>query len=222
MPTSAVLERVGAALGEREGTGPDDDPLLGGATPSQPRGRPARRSRRSRAEERVVCRAWLPADRRCLAARGSCSRPIPRRARLADHACPSSEATSEPSAPAGSRPGAGLPLTRRAAIIAVFAWACHSFPLPGQRFGTTLPIVYPPRYSDLRCSRRRLSLYAADHDTLDEVALQEREIQGQDRHDADHDVGPTARCGWRGGRSPRSRSATSPGDRMSPRSRICR
>ena len=29
VPTSAVLERVGAALGEREGTGPDDDPLLG-------------------------------------------------------------------------------------------------------------------------------------------------------------------------------------------------
>ena len=28
-PTSAVLERVGAVLGEREGTGPDDDPLLG-------------------------------------------------------------------------------------------------------------------------------------------------------------------------------------------------
>ena len=27
--TSAVLERVGAMLGEREGTGPDDDPLLG-------------------------------------------------------------------------------------------------------------------------------------------------------------------------------------------------
>ena len=27
--TSAVLERVGAVLGEREGTGPDDDPLLG-------------------------------------------------------------------------------------------------------------------------------------------------------------------------------------------------
>ena len=27
--TSAVLERVGAILGEREGTGPDDDPLLG-------------------------------------------------------------------------------------------------------------------------------------------------------------------------------------------------
>ncbi len=29
VPTSAVLERVGAALGERKGTGPDDDPLLG-------------------------------------------------------------------------------------------------------------------------------------------------------------------------------------------------
>ena len=32
--TSAVLERVGTVLGEREGTGPDDDPLLG----AEPRG----------------------------------------------------------------------------------------------------------------------------------------------------------------------------------------
>ena len=41
VPTSAVLERVGAALGEREGTGPDDDPLLGA------------QRRRSRAEGRA-------------------------------------------------------------------------------------------------------------------------------------------------------------------------
>ena len=38
--TSAVLERVGGVLGEREGTGPDDDPLLGA------------QRRRSRAEGR--------------------------------------------------------------------------------------------------------------------------------------------------------------------------
>ena len=48
--TSAVLERVGAVLGEREGTGPDDDPLLGA------------HRRRSRAEERVeLARALLAA-----------------------------------------------------------------------------------------------------------------------------------------------------------------
>ena len=50
--TSAVLERVGAILGEREGTGPDDDPLLGA------------HRRRSRAEERVELAQAL------LAARG--------------------------------------------------------------------------------------------------------------------------------------------------------
>ena len=52
--TSAVLERVGAVLGEREGTGPDDDPLLGAQR---------RRSRAAgRAEERVeLARALLAA-----------------------------------------------------------------------------------------------------------------------------------------------------------------
>ncbi len=48
--TSAVLERVGAVLGEREGTGPDDDPLLGALR------------RRSRADERTeLARALLAA-----------------------------------------------------------------------------------------------------------------------------------------------------------------
>ena len=54
--TSAVLERVGAVLGEREGTGPDDDPLLGA------------QRRRSRAEGRAEERAELA--RAMLAARG--------------------------------------------------------------------------------------------------------------------------------------------------------
>ncbi len=43
--TSAALERVGAVLGEREGTGPDDDPLLGA------------QRRRSRAEGHAAGRA---------------------------------------------------------------------------------------------------------------------------------------------------------------------
>ena len=48
--TSAVLERVGAVLGEREGTGPDDDPLLGA------------QRRRIRAEARAgLARALLAA-----------------------------------------------------------------------------------------------------------------------------------------------------------------
>ena len=48
--TGAALERVGAVLGEREGTGPDDDPLLGA------------QRRRSRAEERTeFARALLAA-----------------------------------------------------------------------------------------------------------------------------------------------------------------
>ncbi len=48
--TSAALERVGAVLGEREGTGPDDDPLLGA------------QRRRSRAEGRAgLARALLAA-----------------------------------------------------------------------------------------------------------------------------------------------------------------
>ncbi len=48
--TGAALERVGAVLGEREGTGPDDDPLLGA------------QRRRSRAEGRAgLARALLAA-----------------------------------------------------------------------------------------------------------------------------------------------------------------
>ena len=54
--TSAVLERVGTVLGEREGTGPDDAPLLGA------------QRRRSRAEGRAEERAELA--RALLAARG--------------------------------------------------------------------------------------------------------------------------------------------------------
>ena len=59
-PTSAVLERVGAVLGEREGTGPDDDPLLGA------------HRRRSHAEGRTGGRAKERAAlaRALLAARG--------------------------------------------------------------------------------------------------------------------------------------------------------
>ncbi len=58
--TSAVLERVGAVLGEREGTGPDDDPLLGA------------QRRRSRAEGHAEGRAEERAElaRAMLAARG--------------------------------------------------------------------------------------------------------------------------------------------------------
>ena len=48
--TSAVLERVGTVLGEREGTGPDDDPLLGA------------QRRRSRAEGRAEGHAEGYAD----------------------------------------------------------------------------------------------------------------------------------------------------------------
>ena len=55
-PTSAVLERVGTVLGEREGTSPDDDPLLGALR------------RRSRAEGRVEERTEFA--RALLAARG--------------------------------------------------------------------------------------------------------------------------------------------------------
>ena len=48
--TSAVLERVGTVLGEPEGTGPDDDPLLGA------------QRRRSRAKKRAeLARALLAA-----------------------------------------------------------------------------------------------------------------------------------------------------------------
>ena len=73
--TSAVLERVGAVLGEREGTGPDDDPLLGA------------QRRRSRAEGHAAGRAALA--RALLAARGievSSGFPgVPGFAELPDH-----------------------------------------------------------------------------------------------------------------------------------------
>ena len=78
-PTSAVLERVGTALGEREGTGPDDDPLLGAQR---------RRSHaEGRAEGRTEGRAALA--RALLAARGievSAGFPgVPGFAELPDH-----------------------------------------------------------------------------------------------------------------------------------------
>ena len=77
--TSAVLERVGAVLGEREGTGPDDDPLLGVQR---------RRSRAAgRAEGHTEGRAALA--RALLAARGielSAGFPgVPGFAELPDH-----------------------------------------------------------------------------------------------------------------------------------------
>ena len=58
--TSAVLERVGRALGEREGTGPDDDPLLGSNR--------RRTYAEGRAEGLAISRAGLV--RAILAARG--------------------------------------------------------------------------------------------------------------------------------------------------------
>ncbi len=77
--TSAVLERVGTALGEREGTGPDDDPLLGAQR---------RRSRaEGHAEGRAEGRAGLA--RALLAARGIEVSPgfpgVPGFAELPDH-----------------------------------------------------------------------------------------------------------------------------------------
>ena len=73
--TSAALERVGAVLGEREGTGPDDDPLLGA------------QRRRSRAEGHAAGRAALA--RALLAARGIEVSPgfpgVPGFAELPDH-----------------------------------------------------------------------------------------------------------------------------------------
>ena len=77
--TSAVLERVGAVLGEREGTGPDDDPLLGAQR---------RRSRtEGHAEGRAEGRAGLA--RALLAARGIAVSPgfpgVPGFAELPDH-----------------------------------------------------------------------------------------------------------------------------------------
>ena len=56
-PTSAVLERVGTVLGEQEGTGPDDDPLLGA------------QRRRSHAEGRAEGRAEGHAEGRAALAR---------------------------------------------------------------------------------------------------------------------------------------------------------
>ena len=56
--TSAALERVGAVLGEREGTGPDDDPLLDSLLDAQRR----RSHADGRAEERAkLARAMLEA-----------------------------------------------------------------------------------------------------------------------------------------------------------------
>ena len=78
--TSAVLERVGTVLGEREGTGPDDDPLLGA------------QRRRSRAEGHADGHAEGRAGlaRALLAARGievSAEFPgVPGFAELTDHA----------------------------------------------------------------------------------------------------------------------------------------
>ena len=85
--TSAVLERVGAVLGEREGTGPDDDPLLGAQR---------RRSRaEGHAEGRTAGRAEGRAEglaalaRALLAARGIEVSPgfpgVPGFAELPDH-----------------------------------------------------------------------------------------------------------------------------------------
>ena len=62
--TSAVLERVGAVLGEREGTGPDDDPLLG----AQRRRSRAEGHAEGRTEGHTEGRAELA--RALLAARG--------------------------------------------------------------------------------------------------------------------------------------------------------
>ncbi|MDE0217819.1 MAG: Uma2 family endonuclease [Spirochaetaceae bacterium] len=85
--TSAALERVGAVLGEREGTGPDDDPLLGAQR---------RRSRaEGHAEGRTAGRAEGRAEglaalaRALLAARGIEVSPgfpgVPGFAELPDH-----------------------------------------------------------------------------------------------------------------------------------------
>ena len=75
--TSAVLERVGTVLGERKGTGPDDDPLLGA------------QRRRSRAEGHAAGRTkgqcGRPRRTGAGAVGGTRHRglgPIPRRARL--------------------------------------------------------------------------------------------------------------------------------------------
>ena len=60
--TSAVLERVGVVLGEREGTGPDDDPLLGAHRRRSEAVGHAKGHADGRAEERVeLARALLAA-----------------------------------------------------------------------------------------------------------------------------------------------------------------
>ena len=66
--TSAALERVGAVLGEREGTGPDDDPLLGSLLGAQRRRSRAEGRTEGHAEGRAEGRAALA--RALLAARG--------------------------------------------------------------------------------------------------------------------------------------------------------
>ena len=90
--TSAVLERVGAVLGEREGTGPDDDPLLG----SQRRRSHAEGLAQGHAEGRAECHAEghvagrIGLARELLAARGIEVSPgfpdVPRFVELSDHA----------------------------------------------------------------------------------------------------------------------------------------
>ena len=81
--TSAVLERVGAVLGEREGTGPDDNPLLGA---QRRRSRTEGRTE-GHAEGRAEGRAGLA--RALLAARGIEVSPgfpgVPGFAELPDH-----------------------------------------------------------------------------------------------------------------------------------------
>ncbi len=69
--TSAALERVGAVLGEREGTGPDDDPLLGA------------QRRRSRAEGRAALARALLAARGIEVSTGFLG--VPGFAELPDH-----------------------------------------------------------------------------------------------------------------------------------------
>ena len=81
--TSAVLERVGAVLGERVGTGPDDDPLLG----AQRRRSRAEGHAEGRVEGHAEGRAGLA--RALLAARGIEVSPgfpgVPGFAELPDH-----------------------------------------------------------------------------------------------------------------------------------------
>ena len=121
--TSAVLERVGAALGEREGTGPDDDPLLGA------------QRRRSRAEGHAEGRMRKVAPKAMRKNASSlherCWRRVASWSRPDSPACPASPSgpappssrppptasarpTSGSVCAAGSRPGAACRPTRRA------------------------------------------------------------------------------------------------------------